>query len=186
MGRQGKLIVVAMLVLAVAGLDAQGTATLVRQRQPVRFTETWPVNGDTRIIGHVIDVRQIPVAFARVQLRNLVNGIVQQERESNEKGEFAFVVEDPGTYVVEMTLVDGYVVGLSEAALLLRFETLETVVQLPGRWEGASLGMVMPQNALSFIGMSAAATVTAQTMQIALQQDIQPVDPGEPVSPYKP
>ena len=83
-----------------------------------------------------------------------------------------------------MVRVDGYILALSNAGTLKRFETLQTVVQLPGRWEAR--GMVMPQNLTNFIGMSAAASMTAQTVQIALAQSIQPVDAGEPVSPFKP
>jgi hypothetical protein len=75
---------------------------------------------------------------------------------------------------------------LSNAGSLARFETLQTVVQLPGRWEGVGRGMVMPTNVTHFIGMSAATTMTAETVAIALKQSIQPVDSGEPVSPFKP
>ena len=188
MSTEKKLIVFAMLVLTVAGLDAQGTATLVRQRQGLRFAEPWrPVNttGETRVIGHVIDIRQIPVPYARVQLRNLMNGTVLRESAADSNGEYQFTVEEPGTYLVEMLRVDGNVLALSNAGTLARFETLHTVVQLPGRWEGTR-GMVMPQHISAFFGMSAATTMTARTVEIALEQSIQPVDAGEPVSPFKP
>ncbi|HEX6164112.1 MAG TPA: carboxypeptidase regulatory-like domain-containing protein [Vicinamibacterales bacterium] len=183
-----RLIVIAMLAAAVAGIDAQGTATLVRQRQGVTFAETWrPIGAaDTRIIGQVIDITQTPVANARVQLRNLSNGAVIGQDETDANGEYAFSVDNPGSYVVEMIMVDGYVVALSNAGALARFETLQTVVILPGRWEGQMRGVVMPQPVTNFVGMSAATTMTAQTVQIALEQSIQPVDSGEPVSPFKP
>jgi len=187
MRTQKNLIVCALLVLTVAGLEAQGTATLVRQGQGVRLAEPWrPANatGDTRIIGQVIDIRQVPVAYAKVQLRNLINGTVQQESSSDGNGEYQFTVDDPGTYVVEVVLVNGYIVALSNAGTLSRYETLQTVIQLPGRWEFNR--MVMPQNVSDFFGMSAATTMTAQTVQIALAQSIQPVDSGEPVSPINP
>jgi len=187
MSTRKNLIVCALLVFAAAGLEAQGTATLVRQRQGVRLAEPWrPSNtkGDTRIIGQIVDIRQMPVAYAKVQLRNLINGAVQQESTSDGNGEYQFTVDDPGTYVVEVVLLDGYVLALSNAGTLARFETLQTLVQLPGRWEGNR--MVMRQNVMSFLGMSAATTMTAQTVQIALEHSIQPVDSGEPVSPFKP
>jgi hypothetical protein len=59
-------------------------------------------------------------------------------------------------------------------------------VTLPGRWETELRRMVMPQRVTNFIGMSAATTMTAQTVQIALEQSVQPMDPGEPVSPSTP
>ena len=183
-----RLIVVAMLVAAVAGLDAQGTATLLRQRQGVTFAETWrPIgSGQTRVIGQVIDILQTPVSNARVQLRNLISGGLEGSGSTDANGAYTFTVENPGSYVVEMTMVDGFVVALSNAGALARYETLQTVVTLPGRWEGPLRGMVMPRNVTSYVGMSAATTMTAQTVQIALEQSIQPVDSGEPVSPFKP
>ena len=187
MGTHKSLIVAALLIAAVAGLDAQGTATLVRQRQGVNFAEAWkPIGnrGDTRIIGQVVDIRQVPVAYARVQLRNLTNGNVLDQSDTDANGEYAFLVDNPGTYVVEMIMVDGYVIALSNAGALARYETLNTVVQLPGRWENRRL--VMLQNMTNFFGQSAATSMTAQTVAIALEQSIQPVDSGEPVSPFKP
>lgn len=186
MSTQRHLIVCALLVLITAGLEAQGTATLVRQRQGVRLAEPWrpSTKSDTKIIGQVVDIRQVPVAYARVQLRNLINGMIQQESASDGAGEYQFTIDDPGTYVVEVVRVDGYIVALSNAGTLLRYETLQTVVHLPGRWEANRI--VMQPKVANFFGMSAAATMTAQTVRIALQQSIQPVDSGEPVSPFKP
>ena len=54
---------------------------------------------------------------------------------ANDAGEYEFLLDDPGTYVVEMSMVDGYVLALSNAGSLARYETLHTVVQLPGRWD---------------------------------------------------
>ena len=133
MRTQKNLIVCALLVLVTAGLEAQGTATLVRQRQGMRLEEPWrppSAKSDTRIIGQVVDIRQVPVPYARVQLRNLINGTIQQESASDRNGEYQFTIDDPGTYVVEVVLVDGYIVALSNA-VLSRYETLQTVVQRP-------------------------------------------------------
>jgi hypothetical protein len=57
-------VVLAILAATVAGLDAQGRATLVRPpRQGVFLAEPWrpALRGDTKIIGQVIDIRQVPV-----------------------------------------------------------------------------------------------------------------------------
>jgi hypothetical protein len=173
-----------------AGLTAQTGVRLVQPPRPgVTFVETWrPTNRntDTKIVGAVIDIRQLPVAYAKVQLRNLVTGKVTLQGEANDNGEYEFLVDDPGTYVVEMTMVDGYVVALSNAGSLARYETLQTVVQLPGRWDAARRNMTMPQNAANFLGMSAQTTMTAATLTLAADQNISPVDAGEPVSPVRP
>lgn len=179
--------VVGLIIATSTGLAAQGT---VRRVQPptsgLRFAQAWlppTTRGDTKIIGTVIDIRQVPVSGAKVQLRNLVTGEIQQEAESNDNGEYEFTVVDPGTYVVEMVLVDGYVIALSNAGTLARYETLQTVVQLSGRWDSLAASVVMPTNMTNFVGMSAAATMTADTLALAAQQNIAPVDAGEPVSP---
>ena len=151
----------------------------------VKLAQPWRpagINGDTKIVGTVIDISQMPVAYARVQLRSLISGIVQQEGESNEFGAYEFLVDFPGTYVVEMVTVDGHVAALSNAGSLARFETLQTLVQLPGRWNTQLRNMVMPQNTTSFLGMSAQNTMTSATLNLALEMQIAPVNSGEPVS----
>ena len=140
-------------------------------------------NGATRVIGSVIDIRQVPVVNVRLQLRNLDTGNVEQQADSNDLGEYEFEVDESGTYIVEMVLVDGYVVGLSNAGSLARFETLNTVVQLPGRWDASLRVMVNERNISMFFGLSAQTTMTATTLQIAVEQEITPANPGTPVSP---
>jgi hypothetical protein len=108
------------------------------QRSAVTFAAPWRPAGAstvTRILGTVIDIRQVPVAHARVQLRNLDTGNIEQEDDANEAGEYGFELTEPGTFVVEMVMVDGYVLALSNAGAIGRYETMNTVVQLPGRWD---------------------------------------------------
>lgn len=178
-------------LLASVTLTAQsGSIQRVPPAPPsARFVEAWrPANtvGVTRVIGSVIDIRQVPVAHARVQLRNLINGHLTQRAETDENGEYLFVVDEPGTYVVEMTLVDGYVVALSNAGSIARYETLQTVVQLPGRWDTTLNTMRIPHHPARFLGMSAANTMTAATLALAVDMNVRPVDAGEPVSPTQP
>jgi hypothetical protein len=186
-----KPIVPAILGLTlIAGVTITAQSASVRRVQPpasgVRFVEGWrPANaaGATRIIGNVIDIQQVPVAYARVQLRNLITTQVTQIKDTDANGNYEFIVEDPGTYVVEMALIDGYVVALSNAGSLARYETLRTVVQLPGRWDFANHSIAPSQNISRFLGMSAANSMTATTLWLAAEQSLAAVDPGEPVSP---
>jgi hypothetical protein len=182
-----RLIIAALCALSLTG----GTSLLAQQGfipapTGVRRAEPWrpaPGTGDTRIIGSVIDITQQPVAYARVQLRNLANGVVEQEMTANGNGEYAFTVASPSSYVVEMVLVDGYIAALSNAGMVGRYETMQTVVQLPGRWDTPSGRVVLPQQVSSFFGMSSQATMTAATLQVAADLNIATADPGEPVSP---
>lgn len=194
--RAQKYIAVAALLLALTGTTQaqQGGVILGREvgpvverdveRSAVNFSAPWRpqgTNGATRVIGTVIDIRQIPVPGVTIQLRNLDTGTVEQTLESTEEGEYAFDIDDPATYIVEMVMVGGQVVALSNAGSLARYETLNTIVQLPGRWE---LGrVVLTQPATSYFGMSAQTTMTAQTLQLAVEQEVKPADPGRPVSP---
>jgi hypothetical protein len=179
-----------LILMSGAALTAQTGVRLVPPPRPgVTFTEAWrpaDITNDTRIIGTVIDIRQVPVAYASVQLRNLVSGKVTQESQANDNGEYEFLIDEPGTYVVEMTILDGSVLALSNAGSLARYETLQTVVQLPGRWDASRRNMTMPQNAANFLGMSAQTTMTAATLTLAADQNVAPVDAGEPVSPVRP
>lgn len=142
--------------------------------------------GATRVIGMVIDSRKIPVPQAHVQLRNLDTGKVEQEGYSNGLGAYEFAVEGPGTYLVEMLTVTGTVLAVSNAGSLLRDETLQTLVQLPGRWDLVSGTMIVNPNISTFFGISSRTTITAITIQIAMEQRVAPADPGVPVSPSTP
>jgi hypothetical protein len=184
-------IVPAILGLSLAaGVTITAQSASVRRVQPpapgVRLAELWQpasVAGDTRIVGNVIDIRQVPVAHARVQLRNLITTQITEIKLADENGDYEFIVEDPGTYVVEMAQVNGYVLALSNAGSLARYETVRMVVQLPGRWDFARGNMLMTSDLSSFFGMSAANSMTATTLSLAAEQSLTTVDAGEPVSP---
>jgi hypothetical protein len=180
-------IVAALVALAVTlGTTVVAQQTFIPAPTAVRRGESLrPPTGtqDTRIIGSVIDITQTPVAFARVQLRDLLLGAVEQKATSDDNGEYEFTVDDPSTYVVEMVRVDGFVVAVSNAATVGRYETMQTVVQLPGRWDAATSRVLMRPGVSNFFGMGAHATMTAGTLQLASDLNIPTSDPGEPVSP---
>ena len=175
----------------ICALIAASTTLLAQQGfipapTSVRMAERWrraDQTGETRIVGTVVDFRQVPVPYARVQLRNLITSNIEQEGTSNGNGEYAFTVLNPSTYVVEMVLVDGYIVALSNAGSVDRYETLQTVVRVPGRWDSAASRVVPLQNLANYFGMSSQSTMTALTLQLAVNQNISAADPGEPVSP---
>jgi hypothetical protein len=60
---------------------------------------------------------------------------------------------------------------------------MQTVVQLPGRWDAATSRVLMRPGVSNFFGMGAHATMTAGTLQLASDLNIPTSDPGEPVSP---
>lgn len=176
---------VAVSAVAVSAKQS-GIATLVPRTQSLKFAEPWRPNGAgsaTRVIGTVIDIRQVPVARAKLQLRNLATGNVDQVTEANQNGEYTFDMDASGTYVVEMVLVNGYVLSLSNAGSIARFETMQTVIQLPGRWDATGNNMIMQQSFTGFLGVSAATSMTNGTLSLAAALGVATVDAGEPVSP---
>jgi hypothetical protein len=179
------------MVLATLGVTAaeqRGEVRLVKPPAPaVRFSAPWRPAGatstETRVVGTVIDIRQVPVSYAKVQLRDLKTGLVLAEDDTNDLGEYEFDVAEPGTYVVEMVMVDNYVLALSNAGSLARYETLQTVIQLPGRWDFSSRTMFTAVTPTAFFGIGSANTMTSTTIALAGDNDIRPVTAGEPVSP---
>jgi hypothetical protein len=185
------------ILIAGAALMLCGSVLVAEQRgitrvNPppggVRFAEPFQpkTGGATRVIGTVIDIRQTPVAYAKVQLRDLSTGAVLSDSTTDANGEYAFDLDLPGTYVVEMVMVDGYVVALSNAGSLARYETLNTVVILPGRWDALLQKVTMPQQPGAYLGVGAQTTMTAATMQLAADQQVRPIEAGEPVSAHTP
>jgi len=176
------------LAIGAVAVNAKqpGTATLVPRGQSVKFAEPWRPNGAsgaTRLIGTVIDIRQTPVANARVRVRNLTTGSIEHIGGSNDNGEYAFELDQSGTYVVEMVRVDGFILALSNAGTVARFETLQTVIQLTGRWDAERNNLTPQQSIAGFLGMSAATSMTSATLSLASEEDVLAVDAGEPVSP---
>jgi hypothetical protein len=155
------------------------------ERSSVNFSTPWRPTA-TRVVGTVIDIGMTPVGHVKVQLRNLDTGTVEQVTESNTEGEYAFEVDDPATYVVEMVMIDGYVIALSNAGSVANFETLNTVVQLPGRWDTALQNITYRQAPVQFLGLSAATSMTAATITLAVDTNIPPANAGVPVSPVTP
>ena len=185
-GMHNRFLVVLSALILIASVSTLAQQSFTPARSGVRGWEPYTPEGTrraTRVVGTVIDIGQVPVAHAKVILRDLVTGKAEQEGESNDNGEYEFTVLQPSTYVVEMQMMDGSILALSNAGALGRSETLNTVVQLPGRWEAGRAQMVMPQNLSNYFGMSAQTSMTAATLQAASDQNIKPADAGEPVSP---
>ena len=173
-------------LIFVAGATAIAQQGFVPPPSGARFLERYrpaTATSDARIIGTVTDTTQMLVQNARLRLRNLSTGQLDQEGTSNANGEFEFTILNPATYVVEMVSADGFVLALSNARSLARYEVFETRVEVPGRWNAATQGVVIDQNVATYLGVSGSLTMTARTLELAIEQNITPRDSGEPVSP---
>lgn len=182
--------VIVMLIgaagIAVSAEQRRGEVVLVRPpSSPIRFAGPWRPEGavNTRVVGTVLDVAQMPVAYARLQLRELKTGGIVGKTESNDRGEYEFTVVEPGLFVVEMLVKENQVLALSNAGLLARYQTLQTFIQLTGRWNFTSRSMSTPVPRSGFLGFGAARSMTSTTIALAADADIRPIDAGEPVSP---
>lgn len=83
-----------------------------------------------------------------------------------------------------MVMVDGAVIALSNAGAIGRYETMQTVLQLPGRWDDVGRRLIVDQSVTSFLDMSAKTTMAAATIEVAVDNNITPRDPGVAVSPF--
>jgi hypothetical protein len=182
------IVAICILVVAAGALGSAQRGT-VRYAPPqprsIRLIESYRPAGYTemKVAGTILDLRRAPVPRARIQLRDLSNGLVVQEGLSDDAGDYHFTVTVAGTYVVEMVDDVGKVIGLSSAGPLGQFQTMAAMIQLPGRWDLERKAVIVPQSNMRFIGMSANNTMTATTIQFAADQNVPPADPGEPVSP---
>ncbi len=190
MKRATWLAAIACVIMA-ASLAAQRGSVERVQPPPtgistgLKFVGAWQPEGagDTKIVGTVIDIRQVPIAKVAVRLRDIVTGLVVATDVTDDNGEYEFPGVEPGTYVVEMYIGDRYVVALSNAGALARHETLQTVIMLPGRWDAARQVVVPLQDLGGFAGLSSATSMSAATMTAAQGQNIPPIDAGESISP---
>lgn len=175
------------LSISAYAQQRRGEIVLVRPpASPVRLAGSWVPPGSanlaTSVVGSVIDIRQIPVGNVRVQLRDLGSGAVVGERDTNGNGEYEFMPLDPGTYVVELIEARS-VIALSNAGAISRYQTLRTVIKLPGRWNASTRTVMMPVPPTSFFGLGSINSLTSSTLTLASTLEIRPVDAGEPVSP---
>ena len=181
-------VAVSVLVMA-AGVCVSAQRGTVRfappQPRSVRLIESFrpEARNEMKITGTILDIRRFAVPGQRVQLRDLYSGLIVREGVSDGAGNYEFTIPDAGIYAVEMVSALGQVVGLSNAGALTQYQTMSTIIQLPGRWDSARNSVLVPQSKMRFIGMSANTTMTATTIQFAANANVPPADPGEPVSP---
>jgi hypothetical protein len=174
---------IGLAVAAAAAQSQRSSLSLVPPDPTIRLVESRLRNrgAGNRIAGAVIDSRRRPIAGGRLQLRSLLNGRIAQEARTSDRGEFAFPMVEPGTFVVEFT-VYGAVLGVSDAVTLSDGEAADVVIQLGGRWDADRQLLEPDSSMLQYVGASAADTMTGSTMTNAANQGIRPVDAGEPVS----
>lgn len=192
MGRMGRMArVVAMVAGAVAVMAGGVTAgqfqggSFIPPRPRISFTSV-PAGGAGLVVGTVIDIRQVPVAGAKVQLRNLDTGSVLLVTEANENGEYSFPVLNSATYIVEMVLDGNEVVSISNAGILGRTEVMTTIIVLPGEWDPLRRMVTPLRDPGMFLGRSAITSITGQSLVMASDQGVKPADPGEAVSSNRP
>lgn len=126
--------------------------------------------GTASLLGTTLDAAARHLPDTRVQVRNLRSGNLEQSTVSDGAGAFAFRSLLPGTYVVEMTLVNGSVVAISDAVVLADAQQARTVVQLPARFRG-------------FAWWLGSATTVALAQAASL--GVLAVNGGQPVTPQQ-
>ena len=72
-----------------------------------------------------------PLRFAKIRLRNVVNGRIQAGAIADADGRFVFKEMPPGAYLVELVNDDGRVLAVGHTFSLADGETVATFVRLP-------------------------------------------------------
>ncbi|MDP1569773.1 MAG: carboxypeptidase-like regulatory domain-containing protein [Vicinamibacterales bacterium] len=162
--------VIVALVLAVPGMAQQGTFVRTERLGLPAVEEGVGAFGASTnaIIGTARGADRSPIPEAQLQLRDLRGGQVVERATADAEGRFAFRSLEPGTYIIEMTLIDGSVVALSEAVTIGSGEIIQTLVQLASRTRtfGWWLG-----------------STTSSALASAASLGVLSVEPGAPASP---
>lgn len=156
------------MVLTAVPLHTQGSAAvpLIGAARHVKAASS----ARSMIAGTVLDPHSKPMIEARVRLRNLQTGRIDQTAVTNRAGEFRLVAEPDIPYVVELADTDGRIVSISDVIVVRTGEVAATALtagaRLPGlaRLFGNTTGSVL-------------AAMSGFTLPVA--------DDGPPLSPEK-
>ena len=83
------------------------------------------------LLGRALNSLNVPVAYARIVLRNLKTGRVIGRTMADSQGQFRFLDLDAELYVVEMLGADGSVVATSSAMSLGRGDLRQAELRVP-------------------------------------------------------
>jgi hypothetical protein len=85
------------------------------------------------IAGTVSDPQSRPIVEARVRLRNLVTGRIDQTAVTNAAGEFRLVAVPETPYVVELADAEGRIVSISDVIIAQAGEIASTALTAGAR-----------------------------------------------------
>ena len=156
------------LVLTAVPVHTQGS-TADPLRGAVRQMKA-ASSARSMIAGTVLDSQSKPMGDARVRLRNLQTGRIDQTAVTNRAGEFRLIVEPDVPYVVELADADGRIVSISDVIVARTGEIAATALTAGTRLPGLA----------SLFGNTTGSVLAAMTgfmLPIA--------DGGPPLSPEK-
>ena len=85
----------------------------------------------TSIQGVAWEADNSPIAFAKIRLRNVLNGRIHSGIIADRDGRFVFKEIAPGAYLLELVNDDGRVLAVGHTFALGPGETVATFVRLP-------------------------------------------------------
>jgi hypothetical protein len=138
---QWRLVMVLATLLSttavVSGQPAPAAASAKRalKQGPVKAAAGVP---QAVIAGTVVDQNSLPLADARVRLRNLQTREIEQESTTNTRGEFMFVAKPEIPYVVELVDRSNQILAVGEVIVVRAREVAGTLVSAPARIPGIS------------------------------------------------
>jgi hypothetical protein len=112
----------------VFALWSAASAMLIVSLAAAPLTEIPPA---TAIQGVAWEADNSPIGFAKIRLRNVVNGRLQGGVIADADGRFVFKEVAPGAYLIELVNDDGRVLAVGHTFSLGPGETVATFVRLP-------------------------------------------------------
>jgi hypothetical protein len=127
------IVFVATACMAAAILTPPAAYAQAGSPLVARSTALSSGSGASQISGAAFHADDTPIARAKVQLRNVVSGVLSGATVANDTGQFAFLGMPPGIYIVELTSRGGHVLAVSDAVAVARAESATTFVRENGR-----------------------------------------------------
>lgn len=91
------------------------------------------VRGQALISGIAVDADAIPIPNAPVQLRNLDTRVLEQKKQANAVGEFAFAVQPGIPYVVEIADASGRILAVGDVVVAQAGEVVGALIAIAAK-----------------------------------------------------
>lgn len=159
MSRSSLTVLMITLAVVAAGIPEPLRAGQQSVSRSTRRSGPSAGQNTSVIAGQATDANGGPLAFAHIRLRNLDNGAIVSQTNTDYIGEFTFVVVNLGNYMAELVDDHGDVLAVSDPLTVEAGQTVGTLIVLPSRTP--SLAALFGNSAAAIMSAAAGAGITA-------------------------